>query len=70
MPEKEDILREQTFKEEGMELERRVFYTLTGQENLQSDRSCKLLGFLVKTLHERGLLSDAEIDEILLECVH
>lgn len=70
MPMKEDILREKTFKEEGMELDKRVFYTLTAEEQFKSHRNSKLLASLVKLLNERGLVNDADIDVLLFDCIH
>lgn len=70
MPNKEDILREKTHKEEGMETDRRVFYTLTAEEKLTSHRNSKAIASLVKLLEEKGLISESDIDELLFECIH
>lgn len=70
MPTKEDILREKTFKEEGMETDRRVFYTLTDDEKLSGHRNSKLLASLMRLLQDRGLISEEDIDELLFECIH
>lgn len=70
MPSKNDILMEQTFKEEGMVTERRVFYTLTSEEGLASYRTSKALALLVKLLEEKKLIGEADIDELLFQCIH
>ena len=70
MPNKKDILRDKTFKEQGMETDRRVFYTLTAEEKLSSHRNSKLLASLVKLLEEREVLGETDIDELLFECIH
>jgi hypothetical protein len=70
MPNKEDILREKTFKEEGMETNRRVFYTLTSDDTLASHRNSKLVASLISLLQQRGVISEMDIDELLFECIH
>ena len=69
MSNKEEILREKTFKEEGMEIERRVFYTLTDKENLQAYRNSKFAALLVKALVDKGVLAEEDVDDMLFECV-
>mgnify|MGYP001083962069 CR=1 FL=1 len=66
----EDVLREKTFKEEGMEIERRVFYTLTEEAKLTNHRNSKAIALLVKVLQEKEILSEPEIDSLLLECIN
>ena len=70
MPSKEDILKEKTFKEEGIETDRRVFYTLTSDEKLAGHRTAKLVASLVRLLKDRRTLTDTDIDELLFECIH
>ena len=70
MPTREKILLEQTFKQEGFELPRRVFYALTdthGKTDLTNARIARAVGFLIETLHEKGLLNEREIDNILID---
>ena len=69
MPNKEDNLREKTYKNDGLELEKRVFYTLSDEKGLEHHRNSKAIALLVKALHEKKQLSDEEVDELLLECV-
>jgi hypothetical protein len=68
MPNKEDILSEQTFKDVD-ELEKRIYYTLTDKEKLATFRIAKTLALLIKGLHDKGILSIEEIEEFLFECV-
>jgi hypothetical protein len=69
MPNKEDILREKTFKGDVDELEKRIFYTLTDEKQLEIGRLCKAYSILLKMLHEKNILTNEEIDEILFETV-
>jgi hypothetical protein len=65
MPDRETILREKTYKEEGIELDARVFYTLADDPKLQVHRNSKMISFLVEILRERNLLTDDQIDAML-----
>lgn len=75
MPTIEQALAKLTYKQEGLETEKRVFYTLLGDEasqasrSLQTHRNSKALGLLFKVLLEKGLLTEEELDQILLEVV-
>jgi hypothetical protein len=69
MPNRNDSLNEKTFKNQIEELDKRVFYTLTSEETLQAHQVAKALSILVKLLHDKNILSDNEIDELLLEVV-
>jgi hypothetical protein len=73
MPTKEEALAERTFKQEGLDVEKRVYYTLCGDskapsaEKVQLHRNSKAIGLLFKTLLETGTLTKEQLDEILLE---
>jgi hypothetical protein len=69
MPNKEDILLEKTHKNDGIELEKRVFLTLSDEKGHEHHRNTMALARLVKLLHEKKQLSDEEVDELLLQCV-
>ncbi len=69
MPTKEDLLREKTFKEDGVELTSRVFYTLQTDKNVQADRNSRAIALIVDHLHKKKLISDAEIDELLFDSI-
>lgn len=70
MAELEQVLKELTYKEDGLEVGKRVFYTLTHETELASrditaTRTAKLLSLLVNRLVEEKRLSVAELDELL-----
>jgi len=69
MPTKEELLREKTFKDDVSELEKRIFYTLTSDKKLQNHRVATALSLLIKHLHDKGIASDEDIDDLLYECV-
>lgn len=69
---REQVLRDTTHKNDGIDTGRRVFYTLTDhtpllETTLAVARTAKLLGLLVQHLEQSGKLSPADIDELLLE---
>jgi hypothetical protein len=76
MPTREELLAKETHKQDGLDVAKRVFYTLTGEpgtsyrEKLQADRNSKAIALLFKTLRENGTLTDHRIDEILLEVIN
>ena len=63
----EEWLAKETFKEDGLELEKRVFYTLTNSKPIQADRTAKALSLLVKHLRDSNVINDADIDRVLFE---
>ena len=72
MSSKEDFLRNRTFKDQGLPLSQRVFYTLhqdSQTHDLQAHRTTKLLALLIEHLHTRKLLSEDEIDNLLVESI-
>ena len=72
MPSKEDILRDQTNKDQGLEMDKRVFYTIYPEKDkadLRLHRTSKAVALLVKHLHDKRLISGAEIDELLFQAV-
>jgi hypothetical protein len=69
MATRDEVLRSETSKEEGMNLDQRIFYTLTAKPELTVSRVAKGLALLVSGLKEKGLMTDAEIDEFLLSLV-
>jgi hypothetical protein len=69
MPNREDVLRERTHKDDGTDLAQRVFYTLQDNKQFQAHRNSKAIALLIQHLRKVGALSDDEIDEILLDCV-
>lgn len=75
MPMIEDVLAKETYKQDGLDAGQRVFYTLIAEqdnphrEKLQADRNSKAIALLLKTLCEKRYITDAELDEILLNVV-
>lgn len=69
MANREDVLRDQTYKDDVDEVEKRVFYTLTGKDSLQAHRVAKTLALVVELLRRRNLITDEEVDELLLDVV-
>jgi hypothetical protein len=77
MPNRDDVLNEQTHKGQGLELDQRIYYTLAPsgdtavetKQRLQLHRTTKALAILIRRLSERNLLTEDQIDEMLLECL-
>lgn len=69
MPNREDLLREKTHKDQCEDDIRRVFYTLNDGQDLQAHRNSKLLARLVGHLLEREHLTQDELDDILLDVI-
>ena len=73
MPTKQEALAERTYKQDGLDVEKRVFYTLHGEdkspqrEGGQNHRNSKAIALLFKTLLDKHLLTEEQLDEILLE---
>jgi hypothetical protein len=71
----EDLLAEETHKHDGLDVEHRVFYTLIGEPGnpnrakLQAHRNSKALAMLCQFFNEKRLISDAQLDELLLYVV-
>lgn len=60
---RDEALATQTFKDSDMTTSRRVLEVL-----LQSERNeAKLIGALIAKLEEKGLLTETDIDDMLLE---
>lgn len=70
MPNREDILRDKAYKDQCDDDIRRVFYTLSDAKDVQTYRNSKLLALLVDHLLKRELLTQDELDEILLDVIH
>jgi hypothetical protein len=66
------MLKERTHKEDGLDVDKRVFYTLTDKaklsaQTMQAHRNSKAIALLFKRLLEADLLTEEQLDEILLE---
>jgi hypothetical protein len=64
-----DVLRDETFKGDVDEIDRRVYYTLTKNKDLEAHRTAKAVASLVELLHRKGTLTEDEVDEFLFGCV-
>jgi hypothetical protein len=74
MPTKEGILKTQTFKDYGLDVEVRVHSTLIQDRELKSDmlqaeRNSKAIAHLFQTLVDAGTISEEQLDDILLHVV-
>lgn len=58
-------LQNDTFKQQGIDLAHRVFYTLSHKRDEQSRRNSKAIALLVKLMDEKGLITKDEIDVLL-----
>ncbi|MCW3586114.1 hypothetical protein K6Y78_24110 [Burkholderia cenocepacia] len=73
---KDELLRDRTYKEDGIETSRRVFYTLTdsqtGKQGLVDPiqaRTAKLVALLAERLVDDGTITIDTLDEMLLQIV-
>jgi hypothetical protein len=75
MPSIEDVLEKQTYKQQGLDVGKRVFYTLIGEkdnphrETLQAHRNSKAIALLFKTLRENSQMTETQLDTILLDVI-
>jgi len=82
MPNRDDILRSKTHKDQGVDTDTRVFYSLAGsgdpdfaklsqdsQLRLQVHRNSKLLAMLVARLESEGTLAADDLDDMLFDVV-
>lgn len=64
----EQELHDKTFKD-SLDIAARTFYTLRQVPELQTEANSRLLGLLVKHLTDRGLITEAELDHLLLKAI-
>ena len=65
---RDDILNDLTHQQIP-DLSQRIFYTLTADKTVDTQRIARMLGFLIKRLNDREILSDADIIEMLFGAV-
>jgi hypothetical protein len=65
MPSKEEILIERTYK--NLPVAERILYTLTEDEVIKVNQTAKTVGLLVETLVNKGVLSEGDVDHMLLQ---
>lgn len=70
MPNIKDILVEKTYKNDTTNTERRIYETLK-DDNVPKHhhRTAKLLALLIAELEKQGVLSEEQIDSLLLETI-
>lgn len=66
MSEIQATLQNDTFKQAGVDVAHRVFYTLSHKHDEQARRNSKAIALLVKMLDEKGLITSDELDAFLL----
>lgn len=69
MPNIEDILAEQTYKDDHAETGRRIYETLKDDKVSHHHRTAKLLSLLIQELESKGILSELDIDSLLLDTI-
>jgi len=65
MPSKEETLIERTYK--NFPVAQRILYTLTEDDVIKVDQTAKTVGLLVATLVRKSILSEEDVDHILIE---
>ncbi len=65
---RDDILNDLTHQRIP-DLSQRIFYTLTADKTVDTQRIARMLGFLIKRLNDREILSDTDIIEMLFGSV-
>jgi hypothetical protein len=65
MSDNQATLQNDTFKQEGIDLAHRVFFTLAHKHDEQPRRNSKAIALLVKLLDEKGLITKDEVDAFL-----
>jgi predicted transcriptional regulator YheO len=66
---KDQFLREKTHKDDGVDVDRRVFYTLRDDKQLQTHRNSKAIALVMQRLYDKGIFSAEDIDDVLFDCV-
>lgn len=75
----EEELIARTYKDNTLEIEKRIFYTLVHKENEGAraeridpivHRSAKLISLLISMLVAKEVIDESEIDALLLEAIH
>jgi hypothetical protein len=66
MPQDAAALRDETFKQDGVDVAHRVYYTLAKKREEQARRNSKAIALLFKLVAEKGLITPEELDDLLL----
>jgi hypothetical protein len=77
MPDHDTEMRRLTCKDEDFEVGQRVFYTLDSEgmkkvekHDLLQTRQTKMLGLLTQHLVKKGIMTETELDDLLMEAIH
>lgn len=69
MPKLDEVLAKLTYKGQCADNSHRVYYTLTDEpKDLMPHRIANVLAGVIEKLVEKNLLTEDELDEILLRC--
>jgi hypothetical protein len=68
MAKRDDILNDLTHQRIP-DLSQRIFYTLTADKTVDTQRIARMLGFLIRRLNDREILSDKDVIEMLFGSV-
>jgi hypothetical protein len=69
MPDKDKILKDNTYKDKGLSVHERIYLTLMNAESFRAKRTAKAVALLLELLHKKRFLSDDQLDDFLFECV-
>ena len=69
MADRDEILRDQTYKGQCDGDDRRIFYTLTDKKEMTTHRIAKAVTLVLVHLQKKNLLDEDELDELLLDCI-
>lgn len=69
MADHEQILRDETFKDQTDTVEQRIFYTLTKKKGMEVHRLCELLSEYLALEVNQGRLAEENLDELLFNTV-
>ena len=69
MATKEELLRDGTYKDQGLDVTTRIFLTLTAVESARAKRTAKAVALLLDLLHRKRFLSDQQLDDFLYDCI-
>jgi hypothetical protein len=60
-------LKDLTYKQAGIDVAHRVFFTLSHKHDEQARRNSKAVALLVTLLTEKGLITTEDVDRLLLK---
>jgi len=69
MADREQILRDQTFKDQFQTVEERIYFALTSDKASEPRRIARLLSLFIARAVDRGELAEENLDDLLFETV-